>query len=153
MTGDFNIRDHFWDLNFPHHFQYKNILFEVADSFQLEISKPVKFHPTRYSNNSSIPNSVLDLVFLWPGYPEFNSHRIHPEWRLSLDYAPITIKIPIVKEYIQTKKCSLIKDSEEEVLFIKELIHSITNINTSQILYANNLEATVQRIAYNNENL
>ena len=70
-----------------------------------------------------------------------------------MDYALITIKIPIVKKYIQTKKYSLIKDSEEEVLFIKELIHSITNINTSQILYANNLEATVQRIAYNNENL
>ena len=70
-----------------------------------------------------------------------------------MDYALITIKIPIVKKYIQTKKYSLIKDSEEEVLFIKELIHSITNINTSQILYANNLEATVQRIAYDNENL
>lgn len=64
MTGDFNIRDHFWDPNFPHHSQYRNILFEVANSFQLEISKPVEFHPTRYSDDPSIPNSVLDLVFL-----------------------------------------------------------------------------------------
>jgi len=70
-----------------------------------------------------------------------------------LDHAPITVKIPIIEEHIQTKKCSLIKDSEEKVLFIKELIHSITNINTSQILCVNDLEATVQRFAYDHENL
>jgi len=152
-TGDFNIRDHFWDPNFPYHFQYRNILFEVANSFQLEISKPVKFHPTRYSNDPSISNSVLDLVFLWPGYPEFNSHRIYLEWRLSLDHTAITVEIPIIKEHIQTKKCPLIKCSKEKVLFINELIHSSANTNTSYLLYANNLETIVQRITYNIENL
>ena len=60
-----------------------------------------------------------------------------------MDHASITVKIPIVEEHIQTKKCFLIKNSKEEVLFIKELIYSITNINVSQILCTNNLEATV----------
>ena len=78
LTGDFNIRDHFWNLNFPYHSHYKETLFEITDLLQLEISKPYKIFPTRYSNDPQISNSVLDLVFLHPGYPEFNNHHIYP---------------------------------------------------------------------------
>jgi len=42
MTSDFNIRDNFWNPDFPYHSSYKDILFEIADSFQLELSKPTK---------------------------------------------------------------------------------------------------------------
>ena len=62
------------------------------------------------------------------------------------NHAPITIEI-------QTKKYFLIKGSEEEVLFINKLIHSIANTNTSHLLYTNNLETIVQRIAYDIKNL
>ena len=51
LTGDFNIRDYFWDLNFSYYSHYRETLFEIVDSLQLEISKPYKFFPTRYSNN------------------------------------------------------------------------------------------------------
>ena len=64
MTGDFNIRDYFWDPNFPHHSFYRDIFFEIIDSFQLEISEPFEFFPTRYFDNLQVSNSVLDLVFL-----------------------------------------------------------------------------------------
>jgi len=52
MTGDFNIRDIFWDLNFPYHSSYRDTLFDITDSFYLELSKPAEFFPTRYSDNS-----------------------------------------------------------------------------------------------------
>ena len=51
MTNDFNIRDSSWDLNFPHHSYYSNVLFEIADSFQLELSRPTEQVSTRYSDN------------------------------------------------------------------------------------------------------
>jgi len=51
MTGDFNIRDNFWDPNFPYHFSHRDTLFDIADSFQLELSKPIEFFPARYPNN------------------------------------------------------------------------------------------------------
>jgi len=79
MTGDFNIKDNFWDLNFPYHSTHKDILFEIADSFQLELSKPTELFPTRYSNNDQDSNSILDLVFLWLSSSEFNNHHIHPD--------------------------------------------------------------------------
>ena len=43
------------------------------------------------------------------------------------------ITIPIVKEHIQTKKQTIIKESKEEHTFIKELIEVIKLINTNVI--------------------
>jgi len=79
MTGDFNIRDNFWDLDFPYHLSYRDILFEIADSFQLELSKPTEHFLTRYLDNDQDSNSVLDFVFLQPFLSEFNNHHIHPD--------------------------------------------------------------------------
>lgn len=43
MTRDFNIRDNFWNPNFPYHSTYRDTLFKIADSFQLQISKLAEF--------------------------------------------------------------------------------------------------------------
>ena len=39
MTSDFNIRDNLWDSFYPHHFTHSNLLFNIADSFNLGFSK------------------------------------------------------------------------------------------------------------------
>jgi len=78
MTRDFNIRDSLWDPNFPHHSSHNDTLFEIANSFQIKLSKPVKFFPTRFTNNAWDSNSVLDLIFLHPNSQEFDNHHIHP---------------------------------------------------------------------------
>jgi len=98
MTGDFNIRDCFWNSNFPFHSSHSDSLFDITDSFSLEISKPIENVPTRYLDNDHNTNSVLDLVFLRPSSPEFNHHHIHPNWRLSSDHALITVDITIHEE-------------------------------------------------------
>jgi len=149
MTGDFSIRDHFWNLNFPHYSSYRDIFFEIADSFQLEISELFEFFPTRYSDNPQFSNLFLDLVFLWPGSPKLNNHHIYPSWRLTSDHVPITVNISILKEQVHTKKQSLIKDSEEKFHFIDELIHFIMNINTVSLLYIEDLETVMQVLTYN----
>jgi len=95
MTGDFNIRDSIWDPNYPFHLCYSNLLFDIVDSFSLNISKPIENIPTRFSDNDNNANSVLDLVFLCPSFPEFNHHIIYSDWRLSSDHAPITVNILI----------------------------------------------------------
>ena len=98
--GDFNIRDSIWNFNFPFHSSHSNSLFDVADLFSLDISKPLKNSPTRFSDNDHNANSVLDLVFLCSSSLEFNCHHIHPDWRLSSDYVPITIDVSIHGERI-----------------------------------------------------
>ena len=79
MTDDFNIRDHLQDSSFSFQSSFKDILFNITDSFHLELSKPTEYFPTRYSNNYQDSNLVLDLVFLCPNSTEFNTHHIYPQ--------------------------------------------------------------------------
>ena len=52
MTGDFNIRDSLWDLNFPFHSVYSDMLFDIADSFSPTLSKPIENFSTRFLDNN-----------------------------------------------------------------------------------------------------
>jgi len=151
--GNFNIRDSLWDPTFPHHSSHSDTLFEIADSFQIDLSRSVVFSPIRFTDNAQDLNSVLDLVFLHPNSQEFDNHHIHPNWRLTSDHAPISVDISIIDEQLQTKKCSLIKNSDEEYSFIKEIISFLKNINTHSISSIENLESVVQKITFNINNI
>jgi len=59
------------------------------------------------------------------------------------DHAPLTIIIPIAKEYINFRKCSIIKDSKEESAFIKDLTSSIRYINISNMSDTTSLDRAV----------
>ena len=149
MTRNLNIRNSFWNPNFPYYSTYRDTLFDTADSFQLEISKPTKFFLIRYSNNNQDSNSVLDLIFLHLFSTEFDNYYIYPDWRLTSNYAPITVNILIFDECIPTKKWFLIKNSDEENYFIEELANIIKwiDIFSSQSIEA--LENIIQMLATN----
>ena len=71
-----------------------------------------------------------------------NNHSIHLEWRLMLDYTSLTIIIPLVKEHINTRKQTIVKNSDKEQKFIKDLSESLKKIDTSNIvdsLYLNRI--------------
>jgi len=59
------------------------------------------------------------------------------------DYAPLTVNIVIIEEHIQTKKHTIIKNSEEEKNFHAELIKSVKGLNTKHISSKKNLEQIV----------
>jgi len=153
ITGDFNIRDSLWNLNFPFHSIHSDMLFDIADSFSLALSKPIENFPTRLLDNNQNSNLVLDLVFTWSSPTEFNRHHIHLDWRLSSDHTPITVNIPIRDEYIPTKQHSLIKKSDEENWFIEDFIQFIKNLNTSSIQDIKSLEEVVQLLVTNIEDI
>ena len=134
MTGDFNIRDSLWDLSFPHHSFISDDLFILADLFNLDLSTSTNQIPTRYSDTSGESDSVIDLMFLWSGSSELNSHSIHLSWRLISDHAPLTITIPIKEEYVMTSKFSLSKNSKEEEVFIKEVTCIFKSLNTTNLI-------------------
>ena len=143
MMGDFNIWDSLWDSSYNHHSSISDDLFAIADSFNLSLSCPTDQVPTRYSDNSNDSNSVIDLMFLYCNSYELNTHLIHPEWHLTSDYTPLTITIPIVEEYITTCKRTIIKNSDEEDKFIKEIIPSFAKLNLSNISNISDLEKVV----------
>jgi len=63
MTRDFNIRDNNWNLLYLHHLTHIDILWEVVDSFNLELSLPINQVSTLYIDNPQNSNLVSDLMF------------------------------------------------------------------------------------------
>ena len=114
MTSDFNIRDSIWDPSFPHHSAISNDLMIIADSFNLDLSIPTHYVPTRYLDMASDSHLAIDLIFLRSGLTELNNHSIHPDWQLFSDHAPLTVSIPIAEENIVSSKFSIAKNSKEE---------------------------------------
>jgi len=41
MTDDFNIQDSLWDPGYSFHSSHSDLLFNIADSFNLGLSKPI----------------------------------------------------------------------------------------------------------------
>ena len=99
ITSDFNIRDSLWDPSYLFHSSHSNLLFDIADSFNLGLSEPINQVPTRYSDNSQDLNSVLNLMFLQFSLKKLDNHSV----QLTSDHALLTITILIIEEHIQTK--------------------------------------------------
>jgi len=84
---------------------------------------------------------------------EHNNHTIHPKWRLTSDYAFLTVNISIFEEYIQTRKQMLVKNSKEEEYFIKELIEAIKSLNIENIQSKEVLGQNIQLFTSNTERI
>jgi len=80
MTEDFNIGNSLWDPMYLFHSSYSDILFDVTDAFDLDLSAPTNYVSTRYMDNKCNLDLVIDLIFLRHGLEEFNNHHIHPDW-------------------------------------------------------------------------
>ena len=147
MTSNFNIWDSIWDPSFSHHSSISNNLIIIADSFNLDLSIPTNQVPIRYSNTVGKLNLVIDLMFLHSGTSELNNHSIHPNWQLISDHAPLIVSIPIAKENINSSKFSIIKNSEEEVSFIKDVLFIIKNLDVSNLSDINKLKDIINTFA------
>ena len=108
---------------------------------------PINQVPTRYSNNNNDSNSVIDLMFLQCDSSELNNYLIHSEWCLISDYAPLLITISIAEENINLHKRTITKNSNEKESFIKEVITSVTKLDTSNISDIPELERVVNNFA------
>jgi len=69
------------------------------------------------------------------------------------DHTPLIVNILIFEEHIQTRKWTIVKNSEEDKNFITEAIKSIKRINTDHIKSKKNLEQIVQDFACNMEKI
>ena len=88
-------------------------------------------------------------MFLRLTSEEFNHHSIHTDQRFLLDHVPLTVRILIFEENIQTRKCTIAKNSKKENNFVKKVIVLIKELNTIYIHNKENLESIVQEFANN----
>ena len=147
MTGDFNIRDSLWDSFFPFHSSISDDLIIVADSFNLGLSNPTNPCLTRYSEMAGESNSMIDLMFLRYNSSELDQHSILPESRLSSDYTPFTVIIPLSKEIVQISKLILTPKSNQESKFIKDIISKFKDLDTTSIKDINKLERVIKQFS------
>ena len=147
MTSDFNIGDQLWDSSFPHHSSISNDLFILADSFNLDLLLPTNPVLTRYSDTIGESDSVIDLIFLHSGLSELNNHMIYLVWWLTSDHALLTVTISIEEEFVQTAKLSLLKKSDKEKAFVKEVSSIIKSLNTLNLLNQESLELAINLLA------
>lgn len=146
IIGNFNIRNSNWNPLYPYYSIHTNILFEIADSLNLDLSSSINPVLTWYVDNPQDANSVIDLIFLCTKSEEFDNHQIMLELHSSSNYASLSVSITIKEEYIQERKQIIIKNNEKEKRFINELRDKINNINTSNILNSETLERLTQKI-------
>ena len=64
ITGNFNVRDSDWNLDYLFHSVYSSLLLDIVNAFNLYFSHPTHSVPTRYSDNSENSNLVINLMFL-----------------------------------------------------------------------------------------
>jgi len=76
MTGDFNIRDNNWNLDYSFCFVHSELLFDISDALDLSFSHHTNTVPTRYLDNSDHSNLVIDLMFLKPNFSELDNYSI-----------------------------------------------------------------------------
>jgi len=133
MIGDFNIRDSDWDPNIQYHSIYIEDLMSIADSLDLELASPINLGSTRFVDNQHDTNSVLDLMFMNPNNLGFNKHTLNPDICLPSDHVPLIIEIGIKEENVDITFKAIKKDSEEEEVFIRNIVKGIRNIDTSEL--------------------
>ena len=61
MTVDFNIRDNNWNLSYPYYLIHIDVLWEVANSLNPELSIPINSVSTQYTDNSQDLNFNVSL--------------------------------------------------------------------------------------------
>jgi len=86
-------------------------------------------------------------MFLHSYIEEFNNHFISSELHSLSGYAFLLVHIIIKKEFIQEKKLTIIKNSEKEKEFMKELKARISNVEISNIYSCEMLETITQKFA------
>ena len=128
---------------YPYHSTHSDLLIDITDSLSLGLSYSSNLIPTRYSDNDQSLNLVINLMFLRYSSEKLDNHTTHSEQRLASDHTPLTITILIEKQCILNRKHSIIKDSIEEKVFIKDIIKDITIINT---FYLTNIKSSEKAI-------
>ena len=64
-----------------------------------------------------------------------------------MDHVSLIVNISIFEEHIQTRKCTLVKNSKEEDNFINNLIEAIKGMNMENIQSKEVLDQIIQLLA------
>jgi len=147
MTGDFNVWDSDWDLLYPHHSIHAEDLLTIAGTLDLDLSSPVNPGPTRFADNNTNNNSVIDLMFINPQNPGFNNHHILQDKQLLSDHAPLYAEIQITVSNIEIVRRTIKQGSEEEIKYNSYIATHFTNLHSDDLTIPNNIEKLTDDIA------
>jgi len=105
---------------------------------------PITYVSTRYMNNFNNFNFVIHSMFLQANAEEFDTHIILLDLQSPSNHALLVVNIIVRKEFIQDKRRTIVKNSEEEARFIKELTSRVRHIDMTNISDCKTLERTTQ---------
>jgi len=147
MAGDFNIQDNDWDPLFPHHSAHSDDLITIADSFNLDLSSPTNPGPTRFADNPRDNNSAINLMFINSRNHGFNNHTIMENKRLSLDHAPLYVKIQINPVNINIWKRSIKTESNDKMKYDSYILSQTVSLRSNNLTTPKEVETFTREIA------
>ena len=92
-------------------------------------------------------------MFLQPSSSELNNYYILLEQCFSSEYVLLVVNIQIIEEVASDVRCTIIKNSQEEVEFTSDIIYNFLKIDTSDLSSKESLENTVQEVTRIQEQL
>jgi len=147
MTGDLHIRDLDWDLSCLYHSLHTKTLLEIVDSLGLQLSNPTNPGPTQYIYNPLDTNTVIDLMFLQHNSSALHNHSIASNIQKLSDHAPLIVELTVYEENNQSIRSTVVKNSDKESEFLKNLVYTLNTIDTTNIHSSADLEDIVNNFA------
>jgi len=101
---------------------YSNLPSDITNTFDLSFLYPTNPILTKYFNNSSNSNSVINLIFFRSNFLELDNHLIFLKLQHPSNYTFFIVDIYILGELVPDIRYTIIKNSKEEMRFTLNLI-------------------------------
>ncbi|KAF5353236.1 hypothetical protein D9756_008102 [Leucocoprinus leucothites] len=147
IGGDFNCHSLVWDPSVDHHHTSAISLLETASDLGVEWARSTNAANIHVPHNMDLEGSVIDLMFTQAPNSDLHLPRLDHLQKGLLDHIPMVLSLPIMASSIRVTCTVLPRESDEEVAFLTDVGCLFLDLDTSDLLTPDWIEAVVLAMA------